>query len=68
MGGVTSAQDVVDLVACGATDVALGTVLFSDPDAPRRIREELATIALDDVHAVAHASEKSLEIAPKVPA
>jgi dihydroorotate dehydrogenase (NAD+) catalytic subunit len=68
MGGVTSAQDVVDLVACGATDVALGTVLFSDPDAPRRIREELATIALDDVHAVAHTSEKSLEIAPKVPA
>ena len=54
MGGVTCAQDVVDLVACGAAAVALGTILFSDPDAPRRIRDELDVVQLDDVHAVAH--------------
>jgi dihydroorotate dehydrogenase len=30
------------LIACGATHVALGTVLFADPDAPSRVRDELA--------------------------
>jgi dihydroorotate dehydrogenase len=30
------------LIACGATHVALGTVLFSDHDAPSRVRHELA--------------------------
>jgi dihydroorotate dehydrogenase len=30
------------LIACGATHVALGTVLFTDPDAPSRVRAELA--------------------------
>ena len=42
------AQDVVEFVACGALHVALGTVLFSDPDAPTRIREELAVVPMDD--------------------
>ncbi len=41
MGGVTSADHVLDLVAVGASGVALGTILFSDPWAPRRIRAEL---------------------------
>ena len=41
MGGVTSRDDVLDLMAAGASAVGLGTVLFSDPFAPRRIREEL---------------------------
>jgi dihydroorotate dehydrogenase (NAD+) catalytic subunit len=41
MGGVQSGRDVLELVACGATHVALGTVLFSDPDAPTRVRSEL---------------------------
>jgi dihydroorotate dehydrogenase (NAD+) catalytic subunit len=41
MGGVSTGRDVLDLVACGATHVALGTVLFADPDAPIRVREEL---------------------------
>ena len=68
MGGVTCGQDVVDLVACGARDVALGTVLFSDPDAPSRIRAELAALDLDDVHAAAHTSVKTLEIGGKVTA
>jgi len=48
MGGVTCAQDVVELLACGADHVALGTVLFADPDAPRRIRDELAVVQVDD--------------------
>ena len=42
MGGVSSGRDALDLIACGASAVALGTVLFGDPDAPARIREELA--------------------------
>ena len=41
MGGVTSGRDVLELIACGATHVALGTVLFADPDAPQRVRDEL---------------------------
>jgi dihydroorotate dehydrogenase (NAD+) catalytic subunit len=42
MGGVRTGRDVLDLVACGATHVALGTVLFAGPDAPARVRAELA--------------------------
>jgi dihydroorotate dehydrogenase (NAD+) catalytic subunit len=42
MGGVRSGRDALELVACGASAVALGTVLFSDPDAPDRVRAELA--------------------------
>jgi dihydroorotate dehydrogenase (NAD+) catalytic subunit len=42
MGGVQTGRDVLELVACGATQVALGTILFSDPDAPARVRGELA--------------------------
>jgi dihydroorotate dehydrogenase (NAD+) catalytic subunit len=42
MGGVWNGRDVLELVACGATHVALGTVLFADPDAPSRVRAELA--------------------------
>jgi dihydroorotate dehydrogenase subfamily 1 len=41
MGGVASAGDVEDFVAAGASSVALGTWLFVDPWAPRRIRSEL---------------------------
>ena len=41
MGGVMNGRDVLELVACGATHVALGTVLFVDPDAPSRVRSEL---------------------------
>ena len=48
MGGIATAQDVIDMVACGARDVALGTVLFSDPDAPNRIRRDLAVVQVDD--------------------
>lgn len=41
MGGVTSGRDALELVAAGASTVAVGTVLFADPDAPARIRTEL---------------------------
>jgi len=42
MGGVRTGQDVLELIACGATHVALGTILFADPDAPARVRSELS--------------------------
>ena len=41
MGGVANGRDALELLAAGATDVALGTILFSDPAAPGRIRAEL---------------------------
>ena len=59
MGGVATAQDVIDMVACGAKHVAIGTALFSDPVAPSRIRDELAVVDLDDIFASAHAATKS---------
>jgi dihydroorotate dehydrogenase (NAD+) catalytic subunit len=62
MGGVFNGRDAIELVAAGATHVALGTVLFADPRAPDRVRAELADEcarlgvgAPDDVHAIAHA-------------
>jgi dihydroorotate dehydrogenase (NAD+) catalytic subunit len=60
MGGVTCGQDVIDLVACGARDIALGTVLFSDPGAPSRVRAEVAAADLDEVFASAHTSSRVL--------
>ena len=42
MGGVRSGLDVLELIAAGASAVALGTVLFGDPEAPVRVRAELA--------------------------
>ena len=63
MGGVSTGRDVLELVAAGACHVALGTVLFADPDAPARIRAELEAElerrglrALDEAHALAHGS------------
>ncbi len=41
MGGVMSGRDALELIASGAQDVALGTVLFRDPDAPVRVHAEL---------------------------
>jgi dihydroorotate dehydrogenase (NAD+) catalytic subunit len=42
MGGVRTGKDALDLLAAGASHVALGTVLFADPLAPARVREDLA--------------------------
>jgi dihydroorotate dehydrogenase (NAD+) catalytic subunit len=41
MGGVRTGRDALELLAAGARAVALGTVLFADPGAPRRVRQEL---------------------------
>jgi dihydroorotate dehydrogenase (NAD+) catalytic subunit len=41
MGGVQTGRDALELLACGATHLALGTILFADPDAPARVRGEL---------------------------
>jgi dihydroorotate dehydrogenase (NAD+) catalytic subunit len=60
MGGVQTGRDALDLIAVGARHVALGTVLFVDPDAPARVRAELHTAtrehgweSVDDAFAVA---------------
>jgi dihydroorotate dehydrogenase (NAD+) catalytic subunit len=42
MGGVATGRHALELLAAGATDVAIGTALFSDPGAPSRIRSELS--------------------------
>jgi dihydroorotate dehydrogenase (NAD+) catalytic subunit len=41
MGGIETGRDALEFAACGARDVALGTVLFADPGAPARVRAEL---------------------------
>jgi dihydroorotate dehydrogenase (NAD+) catalytic subunit len=41
MGGVETGAHALELIAVGASAVALGTVLFADPGAPARIRAEL---------------------------
>jgi dihydroorotate dehydrogenase (NAD+) catalytic subunit len=76
MGGIVSGRDVLEFVAAGAADVALGTVLFSDPAAPGRIRAELASElaalgvdAVDNIIGVAHAEPSALsEAAARVAA
>jgi len=45
MGGVQTGLDALELIAAGASAVALGTILFSDPGAADRIRSELAAEA-----------------------
>ena len=61
MGGVQCGRDALDLIAAGARHVALGTVLFADPQAPMRIRAQLAGelaargyADVDDAYAVTH--------------
>jgi dihydroorotate dehydrogenase (NAD+) catalytic subunit len=47
MGGIESGRDALEFAACGARDIALGTVLFGDPGAPARVRAELAAACAD---------------------
>ena len=71
MGGVQSGRDALEFAACGAHDVALGTVLFADPGAPARVRAELATACADAGVAEpedAGSLAKSPETVRKVPA
>jgi dihydroorotate dehydrogenase (NAD+) catalytic subunit len=63
MGGVRTGRDALELFAAGAQHVALGTVLFADPDAPARVRTELEHEAhvcgfgsAEDAYGVAHAA------------
>jgi dihydroorotate dehydrogenase (NAD+) catalytic subunit len=41
MGGVATGRHALELLAAGASDVAVGTALFADPGAAARIRSEL---------------------------
>jgi dihydroorotate dehydrogenase (NAD+) catalytic subunit len=41
MGGVQNGKQALDLIAAGASAVALGSVLFADLEAPERVRTEL---------------------------
>lgn len=41
MGGIENGQQALEFIAAGAHACALGTVLFADPYAPRRVREQL---------------------------
>jgi dihydroorotate dehydrogenase (NAD+) catalytic subunit len=77
MGGVASGRDALELFAAGASAVALGTVLFSDPSAPVRIREELsaelATLGLSSAeqacgvaHEIALPRRKHLDLGSRV--
>ncbi|HKD34791.1 MAG TPA: hypothetical protein VKB73_15225, partial [Gaiellaceae bacterium] len=66
MGGVSTGRHALELLAAGADDVALGTVLFSDPAAPGRIRAELDAelaahgfVEADNARSAAHAVEGS---------
>jgi dihydroorotate dehydrogenase (NAD+) catalytic subunit len=67
MGGVQTGLDALELIAAGARHVALGTVLFADPDAPGRVRTELHAEAAargwgsyEDAYGVAH--EEALSV------
>ena len=41
MGGISTGRHALESIAAGASACALGTILFSDPGAPARIRSEL---------------------------
>jgi dihydroorotate dehydrogenase (NAD+) catalytic subunit len=55
MGGVEAGRHALELIAAGASAVALGTVLFRDPGASARVRAELAREA--SAHDVAEARD-----------
>ena len=71
MGGIQTGRDALEFAACGARDIALGTVLFADPGATSRVRAELARACEDAGVAKpedAARLAKTPETAPKVPA
>ena len=66
MGGVMTGRHALELLAAGASDVALGTILFADPAAPGRIRAELEAelaahgfVEADNVVAATHSGDPS---------
>jgi dihydroorotate dehydrogenase (NAD+) catalytic subunit len=75
MGGVWNGRDAVELIAAGASAVALGTVLFADPGAPVRVRRELQKSAEElgfsdpwEAVGVAHHPPVSTQATAKIPA
>jgi dihydroorotate dehydrogenase (NAD+) catalytic subunit len=63
MGGIATGRDALEFLAAGASSIALGTILFSDPEAPGRVRRELADelaarglSSADDATGLAHGS------------
>ena len=63
MGGIATGRDALEFLAAGASSIALGTVLFRDPEAPGRVRRELADelaarglSRADDATGLAHGS------------
>jgi dihydroorotate dehydrogenase (NAD+) catalytic subunit len=69
MGGIETGRHALELIAAGATACALGTILFSDPAAPVRIRSELAAEAAalgfekpSDARAAAHREDAPIAL------
>ncbi|HMI99156.1 MAG TPA: dihydroorotate dehydrogenase [Gaiellaceae bacterium] len=67
MGGIATGRDALEFLAAGASAFALGTILFSDPEAPGRVREELAEelaarglAGPEDAHGLAHREEPAV--------
>jgi dihydroorotate dehydrogenase (NAD+) catalytic subunit len=46
IGGITSIDDVLDFMACGAVAVQVGTALFADPELPVRLADDLRAACL----------------------
>ena len=68
MGGVRTGRDALELVAAGASAVALGTVLFANPEAPARVRRELRQElhalglgSVEDAVGIAHEDAETLK-------
>jgi dihydroorotate dehydrogenase (NAD+) catalytic subunit len=66
MGGISTGSDALQFIAAGASSIALGTLLFADPDAPSRVRGELEAEAarlgvgaLDNAIGAAHRLESA---------
>lgn len=55
MGGISSADNAVEMMLAGATAIGVGTAVFSDPYAPMKILHGLDKYA--DLHGIARVSE-----------
>jgi dihydroorotate dehydrogenase (NAD+) catalytic subunit len=54
IGGITTGEDALEFLCCGARAVQVGTATLYDPRAPLRVAEELTRwCARHDVRAVA---------------
>ena len=71
MGGISNGRDALEFIAAGASAVALGTILFPDPEAPERVRLELASELaargcqnVEDARGLAHEPVQNLDRSP----